>query len=120
MDIKKATSVQMVTPKYGLAIFETNWEDKPCKPTVHFIIKNTRKDGSIWYQMTPGWYIEDLISKSYHVDIFDMETPGIYIDYGANWFIPAGPYGVLQMWMEDYMEGGRWTSEFLVKELDHD
>lgn len=110
MDVKKATSTQMVTRKYGFAIFETDYDGKACKPTVHFIIRNTRKDGTDWFQMTPGWYVEDLLKKICTADMFDMTTPGLYIDYGQDWFIPAGPYGVLQTWLQDYMDGSRWNS----------
>ncbi len=107
MDIKKAVSVQMVTPKYGFAIFTTDWENKPCEPTVHFLIKNTRKNESTWYQMTPGWYVETLLEKEPHVkNLGDENEPGLYIDYGQNWFIPAGAYSMMWDFLEEFTQTG--------------
>lgn len=105
MDIKKATSVQMVTPKYGFAVFETDCDGTPCKPTVHFLIKQTKEDGSApWYQMTPGWYVESLLKDEPTVkNLGDQKEVGLYIDYGQNWFIPAGAYSMMWDWLEEYM-----------------
>ena len=116
MDIKKATSVQMITPKYGFAIFETDWENKPCEPTVHFLIKQTRSNGSVWYQMTPGWYASTLLEKVPSCpDIEDEKTPGLYIDFGQNWFIPIGPYSLMWDWIDEYVNAGaRWTDSNVV------
>lgn len=106
MDIKKATSVQMVSPKYGFAVFETDWEDKPCQPTVHFLIKC--KSGN--FQMTPGWYMEDLLKKPVVCkDMFDENEVGLYIDFGQNWFIPAGPISCAQGFFREYQKGARFN-----------
>jgi hypothetical protein len=109
MDIKKATSVQMVTPKYGFAVFETDYNGTPCKPTVHFLIKQTTKLGKTgeyapWYQMTPGWYVETLLNDKPTVkNLGDEKEVGLYIDYGQDWFIPAGAYSMMWDWLEEYM-----------------
>lgn len=103
MDIKKATSVQMVTPKYGFAVYETDWEDKPCKPTVHFLIKLSDGD----FQQTPGWNLDILVKNPIHCDdIFDENELGLYIDYGQNWFIPAGPVSLAQSFLKEYEKRG--------------
>jgi hypothetical protein len=105
MDVKKAKSVEMVTPKYGFAIYETDWKGNPCEPTVHFLIKNIRKDGSVWYQQTPGWYVSTLLEREPHCkDLHDPNEVGLYIDYGQNWFIPAGPYSMMWDYLEEYSD----------------
>lgn len=116
MDIKKATSVKMITPTYGFAIYETDWQGNPCKPVVHFLIKNTRKDGSIWYQQTPGWYAETLLEKQPSCpDIEDETTPGLYIDVGQDWFIPIGPYSLMWDWIDEYVRSGaRWLEKDVI------
>ena len=105
MDIRKATSVQMVSPKWGYAIYETDWKGNPCEPTVHFLEKQTRKDGSIWYQQLGGWYASTLLERKPHCrDLDDENEVGLYIDFGQNWFVPAGPYSMAWDFIEAYME----------------
>ena len=107
MDIRKATAVQMVTPKYGFAIFETSYDGTPCEPTVHFLLKQKNKDGSVWYQWTPGWYVSTLLENPKHCKNLDDENEvGLYIDFGQNWFIPAGPISIAQDYFEEYLEEG--------------
>ena len=105
MDIKKAKSVEMVTPKYGFAIYDKDWDGKPTDPVVHFLIKNIRKDGTIWYQQTPGWYVSTLLERTPRCkDLHDENEVGLYIDFGQNWFIPAGPYSMMWDYLEEYSD----------------
>ena len=110
MDIKKAKAVKWVDEKWGLAIFETDWQDKPCKPTVHLLEKQTRKDGSNWTQMTPGWYAETLLENKERIfakaEYADDNDIGLYIDCGSNWFIPVKPYAKVLKVVEAYVELG--------------
>lgn len=100
MNIKTAKSVQMVTPKYGFAIYEEDGK----APVVHFLIKQNGKDG-IWYQQTPGWYVSTLLEKVPHCkDLHDPTEVGLYIDFGQNWFIPAGPYSMMWDFLEEYSD----------------
>jgi len=102
MDIKKALSAKMVTPKYGFAVFETSYDGTPCKPTVHFLIKLDGEE----YQMTPGWYIDTLLNHPPIVKNWkDEKEVGLYIDYGQNWFIPANHYAMLWEWLKAYANG---------------
>ena len=112
MDIRKATAAQMVTPKYGFAIFETDWKGNPCKPTAHFLIKQTKKLGKVgecdpWYQWTPGWYVSTLLERPIQCkNLHDEDEVGLYIDFGQNWFIPAGPVDIAQDYFKEYLDEG--------------
>lgn len=105
MEIKKAKSVKMVTPKYGFAIYDKDWEGKSTEPVVHFLIKNVKNNGTVWYQQTPGWYVSTLLEKAPHCkDIHDSNEIGLYIDYGQDWFIPAGPYSMMWDFLEEFSD----------------
>ena len=101
MDIKKATSVKFIDDKYGIAIYEENYEGNPSKPVVHFLIRQNRKDGSSWVQEVGSWYVETLLENGVSVPK-DPDAPGIYIDYGQDWYVPALPYSLAQRYMEAY------------------
>lgn len=107
MDIKEATSVKKIDDKYGIAIFE---RDQEFGPSVQFIITNKDKSGE-WYQATPGWFIEDLLEDGIR-DYEDPNEVGLYIDYGANWFVPAAPYAEAQKAMIQYLKGERFYDEY--------
>lgn len=100
MDIKKATSVKFVDDTYGIAIFEEDYKGTPCKPTVHFLIKQTKGEKP-WIQMTGGWYVETLLEDGVSVPK-DPDAPGLYIDYGQDWYVPALPYSLAQRYMDVY------------------
>lgn len=109
MNIKEATSVKKINDKYGIAIFE----DEKCNkwgPTVQFVITNKDKDGD-WYQATPSWYVADLIKNGVR-EYDNPDGAGIYIDFGANWFVPAAPYAEAQKAMIQYMNGERFDDKY--------
>lgn len=102
MDISTATSVQMVSPKYGFAIYEGEYD----APTVHFLIKMKSGD----YQQTCGWFLDTLLERNCIChDMFDEKEVGLYIDYGQNWFIPAGPFACAQGFFREYKKGARFN-----------
>lgn len=105
MDIKKATSVKFVDDKYGIAIFEEDYKGNPTKPTVKILIKQNKKLGSgnetPWIQMVGGWYIDTLLENGISVPK-DPDAPGLYIDYGQDWYVPALPYSLAQRYMDAY------------------
>ena len=103
MDIKKATSVKFVDDKYGFAIFEEDYKGNPCKPTVYFLIRQNEKDGGSWVQAVGSWYVETLLEDGVSVPT-DPNAPGLYIDYGQDWYIPALPYYLAQRYMEAYIK----------------
>lgn len=97
MDIKKARVVAMVNEKYGLAVWDKKDTGYGAHSSVHFLIKQTRRDGSTWYQMTPGWYVSTLLENGIiSFDESNKNEPGLYIDFGADWFIPRESYAQLQ------------------------
>lgn len=107
MEISEATSVKKIDDKYGIAFFE----EQSDKPVVHFIINIKSRDGSVWHQMTPGWYVETLLEDGIcnPADPNDPKEVGLYIDFGANWFVPAGVYQKAQKIMQLYTEGDRFS-----------
>ena len=100
MDIKKATSVKFVDDKYGIAIFEEDYKGNPCKPTVKILIKQTKGE-TPWIQMVGGWYVDTLLENGISVPK-DPDAPGLYIDYGQDWYVPALPYSLAQRYMDIY------------------
>jgi len=121
MDIKKATSVQMVTPKWGFAIYTQDYKGNPCEPTVYLLEKQTKKlgkDGEVapWYQQIGGWYASTLLEREPHCkDISDENEVGIYIDFGQNWFCPAGAYSMIWDWIKEFVDNGvTYTSSEIV------
>ncbi len=119
MDIKKAKAVKFVDEKWGVAIFETDWKNNPCAPTAHLLERQTRKNGTTWVQMTPGWYVDTLLRDGIH-EARNPEDPkevGLYIDYGQDWFIPAGPYEKVQKVMQAYVELGAEFHDNVEEEI---
>lgn len=109
MNIKKAVSVKSLNNGWALAIFNTDWEDKPCEPTVWFLQRHTKvlgKTGQVapWWQMCGGWNLADLVKNNYSG--LDDNQPAIYIDFGQNWFVPAGVFNEGQVWMKAYQNEG--------------
>lgn len=104
MDIKKAASVRMVTPKWGFAIYTQDYEGNPCKPTVYLLEKQTSKNNP-WFQQIGGWYASSLLEKvPYCKDFHDSKEVGLYIDFGQNWFIPAGPYTMIWDYIKEFSD----------------
>lgn len=105
MDITTATSVQMVSPKYGFAVYEKDWKGNPTEPVVHFLVKC--KSGK--FQQTPGWYMSTLLERAcMPKNMLDENEPGLYIDFGQDWFVPAGPYATAQAFFREYQKGERF------------
>ena len=110
MDIKKAASVRMVTPKWGFAIYTQDYEGKPCQPTVYLLEKQTSKLGkngecAPWFQQVGGWYASTLLRRTpTYKDLHDSKEVGLYIDFGQDWFIPAGPYSMIWDYIEEFSD----------------
>ena len=117
MDIRKATAVKNIDGKYALAIFETDWQGLPQnEPSVHFLIRVERKNGTHWWQWTPGWYVSTLLGSETKYTS-DEKVPGLYIDYGQDWFIPAGPISLAKDYFKQYLKGDREYDQKLADEI---
>ena len=105
----KITSVKSLDDTYSILFTEN--EDG--RTLVQFAIKEFRKDKSFWYQKTPSWYFstlfDDVENKIDHLEDVYPDSPGLYIDYGADWFIPAKVYASALLAMMEYNNGKRFN-----------
>jgi hypothetical protein len=102
MDIKKAASVKMATPKWGFAIYTQDYKGNPCQPTIYLLEKHTKKD--IFIQVG-GWYASSLLERVPSCsDPHDSEKVGLYIDFGQDWYIPAGPYKIVCDYIKEFLD----------------
>lgn len=105
MDIKKAVSVKMATQKWGFAIYTQDYEGNPCKPTIYLLEKQISKLGKTWFQQVGGWHASSLLERVPSCsDPNDSEKVGLYIDFGQDWYIPAGPYKIICDYIEEFLD----------------